>query len=84
MTLNPREHFYDAIILKSFAYLENYRPQYLTIDYQTVDYRLLALILRFHALYLRFDSGYQQEPLWIIKPAASSRGAGISLVRASR
>ena len=45
---------------------------------------MLVLLLHYHQLFKLHDLSYDyKEQLWIVKPIASSRGAGISIVRNS-
>ena len=43
------------------------------------------LLLHYHQLFTQHDAFYSEETaLWIVKPIASSRGAGISIIRSVR
>lgn len=66
------------------GYLDNNKEYQIVLDCQIIDYRLLSLILQYHRLFKRSDPLYSHQYLWIIKPIASSRGAGITLVKANK
>ena len=71
-------------MVQATQYLDNTTSQYLAIDYKQIDYRLIALILHYNTIFRQNEPNYDfNHQLWIIKPIASSRGAGISIVRSS-
>lgn len=52
------------------------------INLDKVDYRLLLLVYHYHTLYLiNHPHYYKLHNIWIVKPLASSRGAGISILK---
>ena len=52
----------------------------LPLNFQRIDYRLLVVLMHYHRLFRQKEQAYHRHRhLWIIKPIASSRGAGITL-----
>lgn len=83
VTIRPKPTLFQSLLATATKFLSPYKEGHPQIDLANIDYRLLVLVLHYHKLFSLRHYSYACLPLWIVKPMASSRGAGISLLRAS-
>ena len=84
VTIKPKEGLFSQLIETACFYLDFPNERHITLNCDKIDYRLLVLLLHYNKLFQRQDSDFQEDHfIWIAKPIASSRGAGISIFRSN-
>jgi hypothetical protein len=83
--LSYKPNYYYPLLQMAVNYLHRESTKYIDFSIADIDYRLLMLILHYNRLFLQYESSYALEHhLWIVKPIASSRGAGVTVVHSGR